>query len=140
MFKDQNDQFKSIFASPIIKENSVYGVVLLIAPLTYDDNQSAYQSILLTNFSIFFISIMFLLSILFSKSIVMPIKKLSQITQLERDKSVNNKENIIYPKRKDEIGNLSYDIKNMSDDLKKRIVEIEEFKIQSTPLLLSMYG
>tara|TARA_Y100000590_G_scaffold453705_1_gene599215 strand:- start:2120 stop:3838 length:1719 start_codon:yes stop_codon:yes gene_type:complete len=127
MFKDQNNLFKSSFASPIIRENNVYGVVVLIASLTYGDNQDAYQSILLTNFSIFFISIMFLFSILFSKSIVGPIKTLSKITELERDKSVNNKKNIIYPNRNDEIGNLSFDIKSMSNDLKKQINEIEEF-------------
>ena len=127
MFLDQDSQFKSIFASPIIKEDKVYGVVLIIGPLTYDNNQSAYQSILLTNFFIFFISVMFFLSILFSKSIVAPIKLLSKITQLERDKSSDKKINIIYPTRKDEIGTLSDDIKNMSNDLKRRINEIEEF-------------
>ena len=127
MFKDQDNQFKSIFASPIIKEDKVYGVVLIIGPVTYENNQSAYQSILLTNFFIFFISVMFFLSILFSKSIVAPIKLLSKITQLERDKSIDKKINIIYPNRKDEIGTLSYDIKSMSNDLKRRIREIEEF-------------
>ena len=127
MFKDQDSQFKSIFASPIIKEDKVHGVALIIAPLTYENNQSAYQSILLTNFFIFFISVMFFLSILFSKSIVAPIKLLSKITQLERDKSIDKKINIVYPNRKDEIGTLSHDIKSMSYDLKRRINEIEEF-------------
>lgn len=127
MFKDQDSQFKSIFASPIIKEDKVHGVALIIAPLTYENNQSAYQSILLTNFFIFFISVMFFLSILFSKSIVAPIKLLSKITQLERDKSIDKKINIVYPNRKDEIGTLSHDIKSMSNDLKRRINEIEEF-------------
>ena len=36
---------------------------------------------------------------------------------------------IYYPDRKDEIGTLSNDIKSMSDDLKKRIKEIEEFAL-----------
>ena len=88
----------------------VYGVVLIIAPFTFNNNESATQSILLTNFFLFFISIMFFLSLLFSKSIVKPIKILSQNTQLERDKSSSNKKNITYPNRKDEIGKLSYDI------------------------------
>ena len=70
---------------------------------------------------------MFFLSFLFSKSIVTPIKILSQNTNLERDKTTNNKNMIYYPDRKDEIGTLSNDIKSMSIDLKKRIKEIEEF-------------
>ena len=127
IFKDQDKIFKAVFASPILKDEKVYGVVLIIAPLIYDNIDTANQSILLTNFFLFFISIMFFLSLLFSKSIVAPIKLLSQITQLERDKSSDNKIDIKYPKRKDEIGALSYDIKSMSDDLKKRINEIEEF-------------
>mgnify|MGYP001218141834 CR=1 FL=1 len=127
IFKDQDKKFKAVFASPILKDEKVYGVVLIIAPLIYDNNDSANQSILLTNFFLFFISIMFFLSLLFSKSIVAPIKLLSQITQLERDKSSDNIIDIAYPKRKDEIGTLSHDIKNMSDDLKKRINEIESF-------------
>jgi two-component system sensor histidine kinase ChvG len=70
---------------------------------------------------------MFFLSLLFSKSIIQPIKLLSQNTELERDKSSTTKKIITYPNRNDEIGKLSYDIKNMSDDLKKRIKEIEQF-------------
>ena len=69
---------------------------------------------------------MFLSSLFFSRSIVRPIKLLSKITQMERDKS---KRDILYqyPIRGDEIGILGDDIKNMSDDLKKRVSEIESF-------------
>ncbi|MDC0037173.1 HAMP domain-containing histidine kinase [Alphaproteobacteria bacterium] len=126
MFEDQNGIFSSIFASPIIKDNKVYGVVLIIAPFAYNP-ASANQSITITNFFIFFASILFLFSTLFSKSIVGPIKTLSKITQLERDKSYNKKDKIVYPKRRDEIGILSNDIKSMSEDLKKRVQEIEQF-------------
>ena len=127
MFKDEDKKFKSIFASPILKDNKVYGVVLMMAPFTYNNYESANQSILLTNFFIFFISVMFFLSLLFSKSIVAPIKVLSYITKLERNKFYNKDKKIQYPNRNDEIGTLSFDIKKMSEDLKKRINEIEEF-------------
>ena len=73
--------------------------------------------------------IMFFLSFLFSRSIVLPIKKLSYIVRSERDKSNNKNKNPSYPKRNDEIGILSNDIKSMSFDLKKRIVEIENFAL-----------
>ena len=127
LFQDNDDKFKSIFASPILKDNKVYGVAIIIAPFNYNNHESAYQSILLTNFFIFFISIMFFLSLLFSKSIVTPMKILSQNTRLEREKSQKENTKIIYPNRRDEIGILSRDIKSMSDDLKKRIDELEEF-------------
>ncbi len=127
MYKDGNEEFKTIFAAPILKDNKVYGVVLIIAPLTFANNESASQSILLTNFFLFFISVMFLLSFLFSKSIVTPIKHLSKNTQLERGKSLFKEQDINYPQREDEIGILSKEIKNMSEDLKKRINEIEGF-------------
>ena len=70
---------------------------------------------------------MLFLSLLFSRSIIKPIKILSYNTQLERDKFSKNKKTISYPDRKDEIGTLSNDIRNMSNDLKKRINQIEEF-------------
>ena len=126
-YKDKEAGLKAIFASPILKENKVFGVVIIDAPIIFKDNEIAAQSILLTNFFLFFISIMFFLSLLFSRSIINPIKILSYNTQLERDKFSKNKKNINYPDRKDEIGALSNDIKNMSNDLKKRIYQIEEF-------------
>ena len=127
IYKSQEEMYNIISASPILKDSKVYGVVLINLPITFDNNESAYQSFLLINFFFFFISIMFFLSLLFSKSIVVPIKILSENTQLERNKSSNKKSKILYPNRKDEIGALSYDIKSMSKDLKKRIREIEQF-------------
>ena len=127
IYKDKNQKFMSRSTSPILKNNKVYGVVLIISPLIRIDNEGASQSILLTNFFLFFISIMFIFSTLFSKSIVTPIKLLSKITQLERDKTSFKMEDKIYPNRKDEIGILSNDIKDMSQNLKQRIKEIEQF-------------
>ena len=43
----------------LIKDNKVYGVVLIIAPIAYNSD-SANQSITITNFFIFFVSILFL--------------------------------------------------------------------------------
>ena len=126
-YKDTENNFKTIFSGPILKENKVYGVVLLNSQIFFEDYEGGSQSILLTNFFLFFISIMFFFSFLFLKSIVIPIKTLSSNTKLERDKLFNKKNIIDYPVRKDEIGTLSEDIKSMSSDLKKRIIEIEEF-------------
>ena len=127
IYKDKEFGLKANFAGPILKDNKVFGVVIIDAPIIFKDSEIAAQSILLTNFFLFFISIMLFLSLLFSRSIVKPIKILSYNTQLERDKFSKNKKNINYPNRKDEIGALSNDIRNMSNDLKRRINQIEEF-------------
>ena len=127
IYKNKDNDFKAMFSSPIVKDNKVYGVVLIDSLIFFDDLQGASKSILLTNFFIFLISIMFLLSLLFSKSIVTPIKILSRNTNLEKEKKLNKKNIINYLDRKDEIGTLSDDIRSMSNDLKKRIKEIEEF-------------
>ena len=126
MYKDDNGNIGINFAKPIKKNNKIYGVVSINAPLIFDDDNSASKSLLLTNFFIFFLTIMSSLSLLFSKSIVSPIRILSNNTQLEKI-NPSKKDSIKYPRRNDEIGILSSDIKNMSNDLKKRINEMEEF-------------
>ena len=126
MYQDKNENIIISFSQPIKKDDKLYGIVLINAPLTFEDNNSASKSLLLTNFSIFILSIVFFLSLLFSKSIISPIRTLSKNTRLEKIKSPK-KNSILYPNRSDEIGILSSDIKNMSIDLKKRIDEMEEF-------------
>ena len=127
IYKDVNENIIISFSQLIKKDNRIYGVVSINAPLTFEDDSSASKSLLLTNFFLFFLSIVSCLSLLFSKSIVSPIRTLSKNTQLEKIKSTKNKNDILYPNRRDEIGILSSDIKNMSIDLKKRIDEMEEF-------------
>jgi len=127
IYKDVNENIIISFSQLIKKDNRIYGVVSINAPLTFEDDSSASKSLLLTNFFLFFLSIVSCLSLLFSKSIVSPIRTLSKNTQLEKIKSRKNKNDILYPNRRDEIGILSSDIKNMSIDLKKRIDEMEEF-------------
>ena len=70
---------------------------------------------------------MFFLSFFFSKSIINPVKILSKIVKIEQDKLVNSSHNIDYPIRNDEIGSLSKEIENMSNNLKLRINELENF-------------
>ena len=104
---------------PIIKNESLFGVVLITDILNHKNTQKGINSFNLINLYFIIIIIMFLSSLFFSRSIVRPIKLLSKITQMERDKS---KRDILYqyPIRGDEIGILGDDIKNMSDDLKKK--------------------
>ena len=63
--------------------------------------------------------------LIFSQSLVSPIKKLSKLTILERERVDENK--IVYPNRKDEIGALSKEIQNMSAGLKLQIQQLEKF-------------
>ena len=127
MHKDQNNNIIINFAQLIKKNDIIYGAVSIKAPLTFDDYNSASKSFLLTNFFLFILTVVSSLSIWFSKSIVSPIRILSKNTELEKIKSIQNKNIILYPNRNDEIGTLSSDIQNMSIDLKKRINEMEEF-------------
>ena len=68
---------------------------------------------------------MIFMSLIFSQSLISPIKKLSKLTILERQRV--KEEKIIYPDRKDEIGVLSNEIQNMSVALKSQIQELEKF-------------
>ena len=127
IYLNENNSAIIINSKPIIKDNSIYGVVLVSGPLIRENNDAGLISFNLINLFIVIICIMFFLSILFSQSIVSPIKTLSKIVRLTRDKSSKLDKKIIYPKRKDEIGILSDDIQSMLKDLKKRIDEIEGF-------------
>ena len=126
IYLDAENNITRIISKPIIKNSSVYGVVLIKSILNQDANQISIISFNLINLYFVIIFIMFLSSLFFSRSLVSPIKLLSRITRIEREKS-NKKNNLEYPKRKDEIGILGKDISSMSDDLKKRINEIESF-------------
>ncbi|MDC0057254.1 HAMP domain-containing histidine kinase [Alphaproteobacteria bacterium] len=126
IYLDSENNITQIISKPIVKNNTVYGVVLIKSILNQDANQISIISFNLINLYFVIIFIMFLSSLFFSRSLIVPIKLLSHITRLERDKS-NKNNNLEYPIRKDEIGILGKDISSMSDDLKKQIDEIENF-------------
>ena len=126
VYLDSENNITQIISKPIVKNSSVYGVVLIKSILNQDENHISIISFNLINLYFIIILIMFLVSLFFSRSLISPIKLLSRITRFEREKS-NKKNNLEYPRRKDEIGILGKDISSMSDDLKKRINEIESF-------------
>ena len=126
VYLDSENNITQIISKPIVKNSSVYGVVLIKSILNQDENHISIISFNLINLYFVIILIMFLSSLFFSRSLISPIKLLSRITRSEREKS-NKKNNLEYPRRKDEIGILGKDISSMSDDLKKRINEIESF-------------
>jgi len=127
IYLDDSQNIVLINSNPILKNNTTYGVVIVSGILNKNDNEAALISFNLINLFIIIILTMFVLSILFSKSVVSPIKILSNIVRLERDKSNKNKINLLYPNRNDEIGILSDEIREMSKDLKDRINDIENF-------------
>ena len=126
IYLDSENNITQIISKPIVKNSSVYGVVLIKSILNQDENHISIISFNLINLYFIIILIMFLTSLFFSRSLISPIKLLSRITRSEREK-FNKKNNLEYPRRKDEIGILGKDISSMSDDLKKRINEIESF-------------
>ena len=124
-FKDENNDIFRILTSPIIQDNKVYGVVLIKYKLLLNNNELARQSLDLFNFFLLFILITILLSFIFLRGLITPLKQLTKITVLERDKT--NKKKLIYPLRSDEIGILSNQIQLMSNELKSQINQLEKF-------------
>ena len=127
LYKNENQNTVFVSSAPIIKNDNTYGVAIVSGVLKNENNEVGLISFNLINLFIIIIFIMFFLSLLFSQSIVSPIKILSKILRSERDKSNKKNNKFTYPERSDEIGILSDDIRGMSEDLKNRISEIEGF-------------
>ena len=123
--QDKEKNIYQYFTSPIINNNKVYGVIILNYPITNQASDLGFISLNILVFFILFVIIMIFLSLIFSQSLVSPIKKLSRLTILERERM--NRIQIIYPERKDEIGVLSKEIQNMSKGLKFQIIQLEKF-------------
>ncbi len=124
-FRDENSDITRILTSPIIQDNKVYGVVLIKYKLLLNNNELARQSLNFFNFFLLFILVTILLSFIFLRGLITPLRQLTKITVLERDKT--NKKKLIYPLRSDEIGILSNQIQLMSNELKSQINQLEKF-------------
>ena len=127
VFSYEDDSLSFNVLNPLTKDKEIYGVVLVRGFLTQENNQAVLISFNLFNLYLIIIFITFFLSIIFTRSIIRPIKILSSLVKIEQDK-LNPSDNILaYPIRNDEIGSLSDDIKNMLKALKLRINELEKF-------------
>ena len=122
---DLDDIFYQFLTSPIIKNNKVYGVIIFSYAISNQNADLGFISLNILIFFILFVLIMILMSFIFSRSLVSPIKKLSKLTILERERI--DEEKIIYPNRDDEIGTLAKEIQNMSLGLKSQITQLEKF-------------
>jgi len=122
---DEDNIFYQFLTSPIINNNKVYGVIIFSYAISNQTSDLGFISLNILIFFILFVLIMILMSFIFSRSLVSPIKKLSKLTILERERI--DKENIIYPERDDEIGTLAKEIQNMSLGLKSQIEQLEKF-------------
>ena len=100
-----------MITAPIKNNNKVFGVIILNYPITNQLNDLGYVSLNIFRFFILFVIIMILMSFIFSQSLVNPIKRLSKLAILERERVSKNR--IVYPNRKDEIGVLSKEIQNI---------------------------
>ena len=125
-FLDKNILFFTN-AEPLVKNGNIYGVVLIKSVLSHNDTLSSTVSFTMWNIYLIIVFFMFFLSIIFTRSIISPIKKLSILVTNEQNKIKTKFTVLDYPQRNDEIGGLSEDIKNMSSKLKKRIDEVENF-------------
>ena len=125
IIEDEEKNIYQYLTSPIINNNKIYGVIILNYPITNQVSDLGFISLNILIFFILFVLIMIFLSLIFSQSLVSPIKKLSKLTILERERVNSNQ--ILYPERKDEIGVLSKEIQNMSQELKAQIIQLEKF-------------
>jgi len=123
--EDDSQNILQIITAPIKSNNKVFGVIILKYPITNQVNDLGYVSLNIFRFFILFVIIMILMSFIFSQSLVSPIKRLSKLAILERERVSKN--TIVYPNRKDEIGVLSKEIQNMSAGLKLQIQQLEKF-------------
>jgi len=122
---DGNNILYQYLTLPIISNDKVYGVVIFSYTISNQSSDLGLISLNILIFYILFVLIMIFMSLIFSQSLVIPIKKLSKLTILERERT--NDKKIIYPKREDEIGTLSREIQNMSLGLKSQIEQLEKF-------------
>ena len=123
--EDDSQNILQLITAPIKSNNKVFGVIILNYPITNQANDLGYVSLNIFRFFILFVIIMILMSFIFSQSLVSPIKRLSKLAILERERVSKNR--IVYPNRKDEIGVLSKEIQNMSAGLKLQIQQLEKF-------------
>ena len=123
--EDDTQNILKLITAPIKNNNKVFGVIILNYPITNQVNDLGYVSLNIFRFFILFVIIMILMSFIFSQSLVNPIKRLSKLAILERERVSKNR--IVYPNRKDEIGVLSKEIQNMSAGLKLQIQQLEKF-------------
>mgnify|MGYP001228658131 FL=1 len=122
---DKDNNLYQYNTVPIINNNKVYGVIIFSYIITSQGQELSYISLNIFIFFLLFIFIMIFMSLVFSQSLVSPIKRLSKLTILERERVDDKK--IKYPNRKDEIGALSKEIENMSRGLKSQIKQLEKF-------------
>ena len=122
---DDNNILYQYLTSPIISNDKVYGVAISSYTISSQSSDLGLISLNIFIFYILFVLVMILMSLIYSQSLVSPIKRLSKLTILERER-VNETE-IKYPIREDEIGALSREIQNMSLGLKSQIEQLEKF-------------
>ncbi len=123
--EDDNQNIFQQLTAPIKSNNKIFGVIILNYPITNQVKDLGYASLNILSFFILFVTIMILMSFIFSQSLISPIKKLSKLAILERERVSEKK--IVYLNRKDEIGVLSKEIQKMSSGLKLQIQQLEKF-------------
>ena len=90
-YRNKDKDIFQIISSPILYNNKVFGVVIVSYPLYSSNYDLGLNSFNLFNFYIFLVVILLLLSFIFSKSLVSPIKILSRLTLIERTKLKSEK-------------------------------------------------
>ena len=127
IFNNDNKSFSFNVLNPIKNNDKIFGILLIRTSLNEENSEEGLISFSFFNLYLIIIFLMFFLSIFFTRSIIRPVKTLSFLVKAEQDKFNPKVDNLKYPIRNDEIGDLSNEIKLMSKELKSRINELEIF-------------
>ena len=89
-FLDTENNIIHISSSPIINNNKIFGIAIVSLFVDEKNNDLGLTSFILFNFYILFICVTIFLSLFFIRGLIIPLKQLSYITLLERQKIRNN--------------------------------------------------
>ncbi|MBI28537.1 MAG: hypothetical protein CMI95_01420 [Pelagibacteraceae bacterium] len=126
-YLDNDDSITFKVMNPLLKNDDIYGVLIVSESLRDLDVAIAELSFNLFNNLIIIILFVILLSSFYARSIASPIKKLSNIANQFKFNQPINISKVSFPERGDEIGQLSKNLQDMSKSLLERIDELERF-------------
>ena len=87
IIKDIDENLYQYLTAPIINNKKVYGVIIFSYAISSQASDLGFISLNILIFFILFVLIMMFMSFIFSRSLVSPIKKLSKLTLLERERN-----------------------------------------------------
>ena len=122
-------------AIPIVEDNQITNIIRLALPLTEVNKNIAYLGRIVLSTTIISLLIASFISLIISLSITRPIKEMTEISKMISKGDFSKKLEV---RSKDEIGQLSLALNQMSEDLENKIKIISEDKNKMEVILSSV--